>query len=61
MQPDAAAYLYFSAIEIIENWYYNKTKDAFYSTIDNAYLYIKDLDSITNLYRTDKRFKIIFK
>ena len=57
MQPGAAAYLYFSAIEITENWYYNKTKDAFYSTIDNAYLYIKDLDSITNLYRTDKRLK----
>lgn len=61
MRPGAAGYLYFSNIEIIEKWYYNKTKDAFYSTIDNAYLYIKYFDSLTNLYRTDKRFKIIFK
>jgi hypothetical protein len=60
MQPGAAGYLYFSNIEIIEKWYYNKTKDAFYSTIDNAYLYIKYPDSLTNVYRTDKRFKIIF-
>ena len=49
-----------SHIGISQNWYYNRTKNIFFSKIDETYFYIS-YRAVDGLLNTHKRFKISFK
>lgn len=54
------AYNYFSDITLLQDWYYNKTKDFFYTRIRKAFLHITYFDSKEFIYKNEKRFEISF-
>jgi hypothetical protein len=56
----APAYNYFSDITLLQDWYYNKTKDFFYTRIRKAFLHITYFDSKEFIYKNEKRFEISF-
>jgi hypothetical protein len=60
MQSGPPAYSYFSDVGIEQSWYYNKTKDIFYNTINKVHLYISYQNQKTFLYQNEKRFEITF-
>ena len=58
MTPGPPAYSYLGNVEIEQKWYYNKTKDIFFSKINKAFLYIISANTIEP---DKKRFEIIFE
>ena len=51
----------FSEIGVVQNWYYNKTKNTFFNEINKTYLYIKYQDQQSFNFINEKRFQIDFK
>lgn len=54
------AYGYFSVITVLQDWYYNQTKDIFFNKIPKVYLHIKYYNENLTDYINEKRFEIIF-
>jgi len=53
-------YNYFSEITVLQDWYYNQTKDIFVNKIPKVFLHIKYYDERQAVYITEKRFEIMF-
>jgi hypothetical protein len=57
--PGAPAHTAFAEVEVVQDWYYNKRRDIFYSRIPKVYLYIKNPND-TNAGK-EKRFEVSFR